>query len=241
MAKKNVRDNERRARAEQLRKEQQRKERMRSFGILGVCLLVVVGLLGSAVFYYVRDQRQQAAAAGAPLAELGVSASAASCDPVEEKAATGNNEHLTIGKPIDYPDAPPASGPHWGNFLQGSEIRSFYTTEDRPEKERLVHSLEHGHTLVWYDDTVEPGTEAYQQLRAIGKKFDGPTDKLIVAPWTSEDGGDFPSGKHVALTHWTGPEDQKGVTQYCGQPSGAVLEKFMEDFPATDAPEPNAP
>lgn len=241
MAKKNTRDHERRAVAEQLRKDQQRKEKLRSFAILGVCVVVVLGLLGVAVFTYVRSERDKAAAAGAPLAELGVSEAKASCEAPAEKAATGNNEHLTIGQPIDYPDAPPASGPHWGNFLQGSEIRSFYTVDDRPEKERVVHSLEHGHTVVWYDDTVTPDTTSYEQLRSIARKFDGPTDKVIVAPWTSEDGGGFPDGKHVALTHWTGPEDQKGVTQYCGAPSGAVLESFMETYPATSAPEPNAP
>ncbi|ROR91547.1 DUF3105 domain-containing protein [Nocardioides aurantiacus] len=241
MAKKNTRDHERRAVAEQLRKTQQRKERMRSFAILGVCVLVVVGLLGVAVFTYVRSERDKAAAAGAPLADLGVSEAQASCDAPAEAAATGNNEHLTIGQPIDYPDAPPASGPHWGNFLQGSEIRSFYTVDDRPEKERLVHSLEHGHTVVWYDDTVTKDTDAYRQLRSISDKFEAQSDKVIVAPWTAEDGGGFPEGKHVALTHWTGPEDQLGVTQYCGAPSGAVLGKFMKTYPATSAPEPNAP
>lgn len=241
MAKKIARDTQRRAVAEQLRKDQQRKERMRSFAILGVCVLAVVGLLGVAVFQYVRSERDKAEAAGTPLAELGVPESEAGCDPVATADATGSNEHLTIGQPIDYPDAPPASGPHWGNFLQGSEIRSFYTAEDRPEKERLVHSLEHGHTVVWYDDTVASGTEAYRTLRSISEKFDGPADKVMVAPWTSEDGGSFPDGKHLALTHWTGPEDQQGVTQYCGAPSGAVIESFVEEYPASSAPEPGAP
>ena len=63
----------------------------------------------------------------------------------------------------------------------------------------------------------------------------------MAAPWKETDGDPFPSGKHLALTHWTGPEDQLGVTQYCGAPSGAVLGKFMEKYPATSAPEPNAP
>jgi hypothetical protein len=112
--------------------------------------------------------------------------------------------------------------------------------DDRPEVERLVHSLEHGHTILWYDDTVKPGTEAYKNIQAISKTFDE-GDKFIAAPWEKADGKAFPSGKHVALTHWTGPEKQQGITQYCGAPSGAVVEQFMDEYPASSAPEPGAP
>ena len=239
MAKKSERDS-RRAVAEQLRQEQARKERRRSLLILGACILVVLGLLGTAVFVYVKDMREKEKAAGTPLAELGATTSEAKCDAVKKEKASVNNNHIDPPTKIPYPDAPPAFGPHWGNFLQGSEIRSFYTVEDRPEVERLVHSLEHGHTILWYDDTVEPGTEAYKDVKAISEKFKE-TDKFIAAPWTTDDGKPFPSGKHVALTHWTGPENQQGITQYCGAPSGAVVSKFTKDYPASNAPEPNAP
>ena len=83
MVKKNERDS-RRAIAEQLRKDQARKERQRSMLILGACVLVVVALLGSAVFVYVKDMRAEKKAAGTPLAELGVAQSAAGCDPVKK-------------------------------------------------------------------------------------------------------------------------------------------------------------
>lgn len=244
MAKKNPRDTDRRAIAEKLRQDQQRQERRRSMLILGVCVVVVIGLLAAAVIPFLRDRAEQREAAGTPLGEIGASAADASCDDVGEQAASGNNEHLTIGEPIDYDAAPPSSGPHWANFLQGSEIRSLYTADDRPEVERLVHSLEHGHTVLWYDDTVSPDSDAYADVSAIAGKFDGETDKFIAAPWTSDDGDPFPEGKHVALTHWTGggdSGDQLGITQYCGAPSGAVVEQFMDDYPASDAPEPNAP
>ena len=71
-------------------------------------------------------------------------------------------------------------------------------------------------------------------------KFDE-QDKFIAAPWTKDDGKPFPSGKHLALTHWTGPEHQQGITQYCAAPSGEVVSKFTKDYPANNAPEPNAP
>ena len=239
MVKKSERDS-RRAIAEQMRQEQARKERRRSLLILGTCVAVVLGLLGTAVFVYVKDLQADKKAAGTPLAELGVEKAAANCSAVKEADATGSGDHIDAPTKIPYPEAPPAFGPHWGNFLQGSEIRSFYTVDDRPEVERLVHSLEHGHTILWYDDTVKPDTDAYKDVQAISKTFDE-GDKFIAAPWTKADGKAFPSGKRVALTHWTGPEKQKGITQYCGAPSGAVVKEFMAEYPASSAPEPGAP
>ena len=58
MAKKSERDS-RRAIAEQMRQEQARKERRRSLLILGTCVVVVLGLLGTAVFVYVQDLREE--------------------------------------------------------------------------------------------------------------------------------------------------------------------------------------
>jgi hypothetical protein len=46
---------------------------------------------------------------------------------------------------------------------------------------------------------------------------------------------------HVALTHWTGPQDQQGITEYCAAPSGAVVQSFMDDYPESNAPEAGAP
>ena len=109
------------------------------------------------------------------------------------------------------------------------------------EIERLVHSLEHGHTILWYDETVKPGTDAYKYVQQIADKFDPETDKFMAAPWNTSDGGSFPSGKHIAFTHWTGPDKQKGETQYCKAPSGGALGTFMKKSPASSAPEPAAP
>ena len=184
--------------------------------------------------------KQEKAAAG-DLVTLGVGAGKASCQDVVTKSAEGNNDHRQEGEQIAYPDSPPAFGPHWPNFMQGSELRSFYTESDRPQIERLVHSLEHGHSILWYDQTVKPGTSAYQDVKAIAEKFNAESDKFMAAPWNTDDGGSFPGGMHVALTHWTGPEKQKGITEYCKAPSGAVVQTFVKDYPANNAPEPNAP
>ncbi len=203
-------------------------------------MVVVLGLLTAALVPYVNNLRAEREAEGTPLADLGVARGEADCDPVATKDATGSGDHLNPPQSIPYEQSPPSSGAHWPNFLQGSEIRRFYTAEDRPEVERLVHSLEHGHTILWYDETVKPGSQAYRDVQAIAAKYEE-GDYFIAAPWMESDGEPFPSGKHVALTHWTGPQEQQGVTQYCGAPSGAVVESFVEEYPANNAPEPGAP
>jgi hypothetical protein len=65
----------------------------------------------------------------------------------------------------------------------------------------------------------------------------GPTGKFIVSAW-DDAYGDFPSGMHVALSHWGA---EQGHRQMCGKVSGAVVADFIEDFPASDAPEPEVP
>lgn len=239
MAKKNPKNDERRALVEKMRADQQRKEKQRSMLILGACIVVVLGLLAAAVIPYVKDQNAKEQVRNTDVAKLGTPKAEAGCDEVTTKSAQGSGDHQAIGTAIEYPDAPPAFGAHWPNFLQGAEIRNFYTVDDRPELERMVHSLEHGHTFLWYDDTITPGTEAYDDLQDIATKFSSNPDFNIL-PWKSTDGGAFPEGKHVALTHWTGPEDQQGVWQYCAAPSGEVIADFDAEYPKSNSPEPRA-
>lgn len=230
---------ERKAMIEQLRREQKRKERLRTWGILGVSGLVVVLLLGFAVGKYVKDQRAADKLSNAAMSSIGVSRSAAGCSPIKTVDASGSGQHLDPPTVIRYPDAPPAFGKHWGNFLIGSEIRTFYSRSDVPEIERLVHSLEHGHTILWYDDTVKKGSKDYEAIQQMAEKM-GLDSYFIAAPYSGTDGGTFPEGKHVALTHWTGPRNQKGVWEYCGKPSGEVVKDFTEKYPKDNAPEPGA-
>jgi hypothetical protein len=126
--------------------------------------------------------------------------------------------------------------------------RKFYTTEDRPKVEYLVHSLEHGYNILWYDSEVAGNATRLNAVKAIANKFLGTTDmkdKFIAAPWTSKDGQPFPNVAHVALTHWSMGGDpqgrhQQGVWEYCSRPSGAVVSTFVKKYPYTDSPEPSA-
>ncbi len=230
---------ERKAKIEQMRREQQRKERRRSMAILGACGVVVVALLAAALIPYISNIREKNRLKGQELSALGVSEASAGCAPVKKQTADGSGQHVTPPTPIKYDSAPPAFGKHWGNFLTGSEIRPFYTVSDRPEIERLVHSLEHGHTIIWYDDSITKGSSDYEALQQIVTKL-GTDSYVMVAPWTKKDGASFPSGKHIAFTHWTGPDNQQGVWEYCTKASGSVARTFTDDYPKDNAPEPGA-
>lgn len=247
------RQKSRRALADDVRRKQSRGERRKSFAIVGVCILIALGIVGAAAYKPITDWWQGRQFSGTALADIGEKAGV--CNKITSKKATGNQEHVQEGTPVDYADAPPAFGQHYP--VPAEMTRKVYSEGDRPPLEQLVHNLEHGYMILWYDDTVADDSDQMNEIRAIGDKFEGTTnfrDKFIAAPWTSDDGKAFPEGKHVVLTHWaaydsrddtkvpgqTTAEDQIGVWQYCGGVSGSAIETFMNDWPYTNSPEPDA-
>jgi hypothetical protein len=244
---------DRQAVIEQMRKKQKGADRRRNFAIVGVCILIAVGILAAAIVPIVKDKLDERKFSGKALSEIGAPAS--SCQDITTKKADGNQDHVPVGTPVDYQDAPPAFGAHWNQagVAPAPFSKKFYTEEERPELEALVHNLEHGYTILWYDSTIADDKTAMDEIEAIADKFSGSADdmrdKFIAAPWKSsdEDGAKFPDGQHVAFTHWsaggTGQTDtakQQGVFQYCSAPSGAALEDFMKKYPYFDSPEPGA-
>lgn len=243
---------DRQAVIDQIRKKQKGAEKRRGFAIVGVCVLVALLIVGAAAYKPVMDWWDLRKFNDIDVAEIGAPASA--CQDVTTKEATGSSEHVPTGTPVTYEEAPPAFGAHWNeaNVAPDPMERKFYTARDRPALEALVHNLEHGYTILWYDETAAGDDEMMNDVRAIASKFKGTSNlrlKFKAVPWTSEDGGEFPEGQHVAFTHWSiggagaDPADtstQIGVWQYCSAPSGEALEQFMVDYPYMDSPEPNA-
>ncbi|MFN3929383.1 MAG: DUF3105 domain-containing protein [Thermoflexus sp.] len=95
--------------------------------------------------------------------------------------------HLQPGERANYRTDPPTSGPHSSEWVNPG----FYTREQPPE--HLVHSLEHGHVVIYYDD---PGPEALQTLQAWARMFNGQWDGVVVVPKRR-------LGRAVILTAWT--------------------------------------
>lgn len=235
-----------------IRKRQKSADKRRGYLIVGVCVVVALLIVGAAAYRPIKNSWDLRSYNDKALDEIGGPASA--CQDITTKPANGNQEHVPDSQQVTYDDAPPAFGSHWNNAeAPASMSRKFYTDDDRPELEALVHNLEHGFTIVWYDETIADDSSAVTELEAVAKKFPGTTNlryKFFAVPWTDEDvkeSGAFPDGQHIAITHWsaggTGVTDatkQVGVWQYCSEFSGEALDEFMVKYPYLDSPEPTA-
>lgn len=218
---------------------QKKEQRKRSAILITVCVVLAGLLLAYPISMFAEDIKLK----NTPRAELGVPMADAGCAPVEENPATGNQEHVPDGTPVDYARLPPDSGPHYNHWAPFTT--RFYAVEDRPEIQELVHNLEHGYTIVWYNPDMD--SDQIKELKQISRTFgDEMTDKFIAAPWTEADGAAFGEGTNLTMVRWyANPEDptntaeQKGVRQNCGSLSGEALVQFMEKYPQPASPEPN--
>lgn len=235
-----------------IRKKQKSADQRRGYLIVGVCIGIAVLIIGAAIFQPVKNSIELNAYDDKALDEIGAAASV--CEKITTEPANGNQEHVPDGTQVTYDHAPPAFGSHWNNENAPATMsKKVWKEKDRPELEALVHNLEHGFTIVWYDETIADSDDAMTELEAVGKKFPGITNyryKFYAAPWTAadvEESGAFPEGQHIAMTHWsaggagqTDPAKQMGAWQYCSEFSGEALDSFMTKYPYFDSPEPDA-
>ncbi|HEY7043769.1 MAG TPA: DUF3105 domain-containing protein [Nocardioidaceae bacterium] len=249
MSKQN-KNRERREMVEQMRRQARAAERRRTMVIFAICVVVALIITGAAIYTVVKNNREQDRLAGEDLASIGEAAQAAGCTSIKEQDASGQGQHTT--EKINYAVVPPAFGPH--NPTPDQSGKHFFTADDRPDVEVLVHNEEHGWTIVWYDDSIAGNGSQMDLLQATADKFDSAGSDfnahVIIAPWTKDDGNGrpIPDNKHIAFTHWSihqpnfDPKKFKqdpswGESQYCDTFSGAALNTFMQKFPYDDAPE----
>ena len=239
MPKKQV-SQDRKARIAEMQQQEKAREnrvRIRIIAGCGAVLLVLVAVIGFAV----RDAQQQQP--DKLISAIGVPASAASCDPpTTDKATSGHVSPATDPK-VKYATVPPSTGPHYDE--PAVDARKFYTAADRPKMEILVHNLEHGYSVLWYDEKAGDAKKSQlEELAKVTNKIDAASGKFIVSAWDPSY-GELPAGKPFALSHWSaagGAEKPAvGRRQLCGDLSGEVVNSFVTQFPHTDSPEPNAP
>ncbi|HVE63931.1 MAG TPA: DUF3105 domain-containing protein [Mycobacteriales bacterium] len=236
MAKKSE-SNDRRRRIEEIKKQQKSSERRTTYVFVGVAVLVAAGLIASAVLFGGAGSDTLA------LNTFGVPQADAGCGDVVEadKELTGQHVGPGVEDPklaaigqVSYATTPPTGGDH---YLQtAAPNKQFYDRDDDILPERLVHNLEHGYVVVWYDK--QASGDDLKQLRGISKNVSdvssafGP--KFIVAPYTR---GDFEGEKNIGMTAW-------GASRLCDGVSGEAIEAFVKDYRAggkkAKAPEPNA-
>lgn len=225
---------DRKAKLEEVRKAQQAAERRRTLLVASAAGVVVLGLVAT-VGVVIRNQ-----VAASDITKIGVAATAASCDQVINDPVTGVSDHIGPGTPtpnettVKYATIPPSSGKHLA--VPEAPARAFYDASDRPSLETLVHNLEHGYTVVWYDEsTPKAQQDELKKLAPLARK-DDKAGKFIVSAWDQSRGA-FPKDKHIAISHWG---KKSGYRQLCGAVSGEAIQSFTKKFPYTDSPEPNA-
>ena len=230
-----------------IRRKQKGADRRRGFLIVGLCAAVAVVIVGAAAYRPVVNWWELRGYADQQLSDIGAAPSV--CQKVTTKPAEGSQDHVDEDVQVDYPDAPPAFGQHWNTADAPATMdRKVWTDDDRPELEALVHNLEHGYTILWYDETIADDSSEIAAIKAIAASLDANDTnqrlKFKAVPWTKDDGKSFPKGQHIAFTHWrldAGEQKQYGAWQYCTETSGEALEAFMDKYPFTDSPEPYVP
>jgi hypothetical protein len=143
-----------------------------------------------------------------------------------------------------FPSVPPTSGPHNPIPLPAGIYGS------APPIDHVLHSLEHGAAIIWYDPSV-PGEEL-DRLREFYREYritpEGSAQgaKIIIAPYDYPDDGEagrLPPGVHMALTAWH-------RLQTCADVSLSVAFDFTSQYVVPpfesrtykgEAPEPQSP
>lgn len=159
---------------------------------------------------------------------LAVNQPAASAGLMGDEVPILSRDHIpTDSVPGPYNSNPPAGGAHYPidfteHFYQESELASLPA---HPEG-YLVHSLEHGYVIFWYNCQA-----ANTDCASLKQTIQGVMDqtggkKLIAFPWTSMD-------VPLAMTSW-------GRIMKFQTPDAAVMKQFVESN-RYHAPEPDAP
>jgi hypothetical protein len=241
---------DRKARIAELRQQQAAREQRMRLRIIAASVALLL-VLGAMIAYAVVDAGNNKP--GVAIAAIGVPAAAASCDPVTTDKASGNGSHVGPGTSapntlrVKYRTVPPSYGPHFARPVVSD--RRFFTAADRPQMEVLVHNLEHGYTVLWYDEQAGAAKKAQlEELAKIANKTDAASGKFIVSAWDPSY-GKLPDDKKFALSHWSATLNadqssvatQTGHRQLCGDLSGEVVKSFIQKYPRTSAPEPGAP
>lgn len=154
-----------------------RRSTWKERGLIGAALLAVLGYLAWTWSSDAETEKQLLA-----LVEQGRVA----LSEVELEPSLGRR-HLGNSEPFTYPGDFPLSGPH-------DLVWTRPGVYDEPQRARnLVHALEHGNIVIYYDD---PGAAVMEQLEAWAALYTGQWDGLVLTPRLG-------LGEGLVLTAWT--------------------------------------
>ena len=192
-------------RAERERREQEaaaaeRRKRLIGYGAAGalslaaVIAIVAVVLAGGGGGGGEEEDHGDAHPSGQDVESVAIpAAQATDLDAAAKAADCKFEQHESAGSShvpgeVRYRTNPPSSGDH--NEAPAED--GIYVGEEAPAPEQLVHSLEHGRVVFWYQPNASP--ELQGQLKSL---FDEDNYHVIVAP----NGRDMPS--QIAASSWT--------------------------------------
>ena len=188
--------------AEERRAAEQRREAMKRNALtIGSAVLVAAIVVVAIVM-------QRNSGEGPGVSEnVGVSPEAANCEEIEtfeEQEAA----HISTGEAHEpYNSSPPTSGPHY-------EIPAdlgYFTEQIQPEQ--LVHNLEHGAIVIWYQPDAP--AETTQALEDIVQQEPQAT---IATPYT-----DIETPYTIVISAW-------GALQRCEKVSQKVVDDFRREY-----------
>jgi hypothetical protein len=139
-----------------------------------------------------------------------------------------SRNHITIGTPPPtYNSDPPAGGDHYPETMP----TKFYKESDLASLPQypvgyLVHNLEHGYVIFWYNCQVYQGTcdDLMQKIQQVMSQFGGV--KVVAFPWHT-------INVPLALTSW-------GRLLRLSTPDQTLMTQFVQTY-RFQAPEPNSP
>ena len=211
------------------------RKRNRTIGLSLVALAVVAVIVAVVVLQPGGGSDTATATPAELLSQAPDAAQAAGCTEVQttdfyggldqsspeyaDQAHIEGDERFPELPPLDsYPSTPPASGPHVGATTLPAGVY-----DSPPDLGPLLHSLEHGGSVVWYSPTapqaqIDEIKAFYDQSDPVGQ------DRVIVAPYDYEGpGGQLPDGVQMALVGWR-------RLQTCATPDLAVAFDFTSQF-----------
>jgi hypothetical protein len=97
--------------------------------------------------------------------------------PAIEQFADEGRQHIDPSVTPVYRTDPPTSGPHYPT----PTLPGFYAEAQRPG--HLVHALEHGNIVIYYDPARVPATDL-DGLRVLAGRYTDPFDGVVVTPRT---------------------------------------------------------
>ena len=119
----------------------------------------------------------------------------------------GLAQHVPQGSSVSYRTDPPTTGAHYPT----PSDPGYYEKAQLPGN--LVHALEHGHIVIYYD---RPSAEVMQSLKGWASRFENRWAGVIVVPMPG-------IGQQIILTAWT---KELRLEEFNAAAAAAFIDRF---------------